>query len=1580
MNTPEYQNKLSQVFRYLQSYHSFKNPVRQNLTEYEWSLWLDELPEHEAVIWNRAGADESDEANADFMVKIRRPALEGCPEPPPPIREWLADGWRDPENQAQLRTSQKGPLFAPPTAANLSLRETFAEQPELDTLYQEWEAKREKWRLQLIKAHKALEIYDKFYHLYSQLKRDAERVELVLADGILKATDTNGELIYHPILTQRVELWFDAEQPEFKIVSSNCKPEFNSDLLRQAGRINTEVIGECRTDFETRVDFLYDNDVRVNSYLSGLAARLESEGRFTGDANEFNHIKVATAILKRPILVLRQRTMGFSAFLAQIVADIARGGELPEPLANLLGFETGPLQASEAGTLDFLTVNGESEAVLFAKEANFEQLQIVQKLVKNGAVLVQGPPGTGKTHTIANLVGHFLAQGRTVLVTSHTSKALRVLKEKIAPNLQALCVALFNDEREQLESCVEVITEAVATYSPEVLTKEARELQAIRSELFAGRQEIQAQLLELRRGEYRPITVGEQDYAVKTAAKIVWNGAGRHDWIPSPVRMGSALPMTNVELTRLYQTNLALSPDDEAELRLAIPDLQELWPPEEVERMLVEMEAGAAVTTAEHDDYWSPGRQVDAAALTGVLTQIDKIGTELRMGSLWEQKARAAGFWDSNCRRPWETLIENIRVAFEKNAAYQTVLIDYEPQIPAEMVSELIQEELEAIIAHLQSGKKLNFLALFQHCYWKEIVIKMRLKSALPVTVEHFQFLLQGVQLGITREVLQQRWRKLITEAGGPTVESFGDTPETGMRHYMEKIIGLLDYYKQHWIPLANQLALVGFNWDPFLQDQPLLDVDPSGLGRWVAACDQLAKILGARQKRLKAAATRMRLQEKATVLGERHLKGGLAQVTCNLQLALEKGDIGLYREAYRRLQELAGKSMDWKLRQNGLKKLAPMAPAWAAAIRNRVGEHGLGQLPGEPEPAWEWRQLQDELELRNQESVERLQRRLEQLNQQLRQVTVRLIEKQTWAKICQTSMNERQALVGWKELIKKMGKRTGARAPVLMEEARRLMHHCQAAVPVWIMPLVRVAENFNPGVNRFDVVIIDEASQSDPLALAALYLGKQVVVVGDDQQVSPDAVGQNQTEVQNLINEYLRDIPNRQLYDGQSSVYDLAKCSFEPVCLKEHFRCVAPIIEFSNRLSYEGRIRPLRDASTVAVKPPTVAVRVTDGVASEKVNRAESETVAAILAACLEQPEYAAATFGVISLVGTEQAVAIDAILRRRLTEKEYTKRQILCGNPAQFQGDERDIIFISLVDSAKEDGPLNLRSFGAQEMYRKRYNVAVSRARDQLWVVHSLDPDNDLKTEDLRLSLINYTRNPDHFTADSPTEPVRPLSEMERAVLEALNKQGYQVVPQWRVGTYRIDLVVVDKERKVALECDGEKFFTETVLSADLARQVVLERLGWRFIRIRCSQFYRDPEQTLAAVVSQLQNYQIFPSEQPGPVAANDNSLLERVLKRAAELQQEWSKLPITDGPIGGETELPLEDEPAFDLVEYLQAKKVEIIDMRAKGGDLWIIDDAVSQPVIDELKGSGYRFKYYKNGVNASANRPAWCLVNV
>jgi very-short-patch-repair endonuclease/NAD(P)-dependent dehydrogenase (short-subunit alcohol dehydrogenase family) len=503
-------------------------------------------------------------------------------------------------------------------------------------------------------------------------------------------------------------------------------------------------------------------------------------------------------------------------------------------------------------------------------------------------------------------------------------------------------------------------------------------------------------------------------------------------------------------------------------------------------------------------------------------------------------------------------------------------------------------------------------------------------------------------------------------------------------------------------------------------------------------------------------------------------------------------------------------------------------------------------------------------------------------------------VEKLAWRfQHSRTGLKENQALTGWQQLqskITKSGK--GKRDVHVKREARKTLKDCKNAVPVWIMPLSRVFDSFDLVQTKFDVILLDEASQSDITALVAFAIAKQVIVVGDKEQVTPYAVGQELGKIQSLIDELLQGVPNRMLYDGKTSIYDLAEQAFgERIRLEEHFRCVPDIIEFSNRLSYSGKIRPLRESASSPYVNHLVAHRISGATSHNKINQKEALEVASIVAAMSEMEEYSSASIGIISLVGQDQAIVIDSILQRRLTASTYSKHNLLCGNASQFQGDERDVVIISMVDTC-EAPPL---SISQNEDFKKTFNVAASRSRNQLWVVHSLNPDTDLKPGDLRLRLIQHAENPKALkqAVEATQKRADPKSVVfEPMVIRDLMHVGFRVVPQFEVGAYTIDMIVEGSSKRVAIECDGDRYHPPEKLSDDIQRQMVLERLGWTFIRIRGSEYFRNKESAIKRVIAELESMGI---EKLGPKTSEAtvevaDELRRKVLQRATEIRLEW------------------------------------------------------------------------------------------
>ena len=217
-----------------------------------------------------------------------------------------------------------------------------------------------------------------------------------------------------------------------------------------------------------------------------------------------------------------------------------------------------------------------------------------------------------------------------------------------------------------------------------------------------------------------------------------------------------------------------------------------------------------------------------------------------------------------------------------------------------------------------------------------------------------------------------------------------------------------------------------------------------------------------------------------------------------------------------------------------------------------------------------------------------------------------------------------------------------------------------------------------------------------------------------------------------------------------------------------------------------------------------------------DSINRPEAAAVAKTLIDCLADPRYMGKSFGVICLQGHAQAKVIENMILEKIGPQPFKdeKARLLCGDPYSFQGDERDIMFLSMVESIKEG---RRRRPLVREAFEQRFNVAASRARDQMWLFHSIrENDPALNLNCMRRRLLHFCYNPN---VPNRTKWDFELCEsvFEREVGEALLQAGFRVIPQYNVAGKRIDLVVEDRERRLAVECDGDDWHGPDQYEAD-------------------------------------------------------------------------------------------------------------------------------------------------------------------
>ena len=171
-----------------------------------------------------------------------------------------------------------------------------------------------------------------------------------------------------------------------------------------------------------------------------------------------------------------------------------------------------------------------------------------------------------------------------------------------------------------------------------------------------------------------------------------------------------------------------------------------------------------------------------------------------------------------------------------------------------------------------------------------------------------------------------------------------------------------------------------------------------------------------------------------------------------------------------------------------------------------------------------------------------------------------------------------------------------------------------------------------------------------------------------------------------------------------------------------------------------------------------------------------------------------------------------------------------------------------------------------------------------------NSLDAANDLKPGDIRQLLLDYATDPSAVKITEQKIMEQSESPFEESVAKKLSAKGFNITQQWPVGAYRIDMVIADNYSKVALECDGEHWHSsEEKIRQDMERQTILERIGWRFIRIRGSEYYSNPDKTIDRVVKNIKELGINPIRQK--IIANKNTvLLQEIKLKAAAYLSQW------------------------------------------------------------------------------------------
>jgi superfamily I DNA and/or RNA helicase/very-short-patch-repair endonuclease len=415
---------------------------------------------------------------------------------------------------------------------------------------------------------------------------------------------------------------------------------------------------------------------------------------------------------------------------------------------------------------------------------------------------------------------------------------------------------------------------------------------------------------------------------------------------------------------------------------------------------------------------------------------------------------------------------------------------------------------------------------------------------------------------------------------------------------------------------------------------------------------------------------------------------------------------------------------------------------------------------------------------------------------------------------------------------------------------------------PCFMMSPLTVSQYIDFNGIHFDVVIFDEASQIMPEdAVSCLLRSDQAIIMGDSQQLPPTSFFNKGFE-EDEIDEDIIDLDS---FLTESSL------KFREELLNWHYRSKNEnLIAFSNYSFYENRLITFPNQNELD-NSGIEYVLVENGVydrGKSRTNRTEAKKIVEIYRKLLRDEK--GKSIGIIAFSQAQERAIRDQFEIEGLDiegEIDETEKSLFIKNLETVQGDERDIILISVGYGPDSNGVLTT-NFGPinKEGGYKRLNVAITRSRYKTIVITSIDPsrleDDKLNTEGPRYlkNYLMYAKTKKLPTITGITT-IEFDSDFEEAVYDTLEKEGIEIVPQVGCSGYRIDLAVKHPEKPgeyiLGIECDGAKYHSSRFArDRDKVRQEVLESLGWSIHRIWSDDWLADRGREVELIKAKINN----------------------------------------------------------------------------------------------------------------------------
>ena len=1103
--------KYLQIFNYLREFSKLRsNPVRDieaQDTQYPEIFWLDDIPDD--VLFENVIRPNFNPEN-EHWIRVKKPK-----EPIKLTFAKLSNNLEKWIEHSSLFNDDEQPYLKETIQVN---GETLSIEDHPEITQELIEYINQKWLDDLIDFKPKNEVYENEYKYFERLnstykllfrifnrtQQFGEEYELVIGVGLLNFKENaDRPKIFRHILTQRADINFEYSQKDSHITIS---PNLESAL-----QIETDSILDLFDQFDSQniidaekaveafirekgIDTLF-SDKMIGDALQMFAETVSPDGSYINSTEKPNTTPSKPVISFSPALLLRKRnTRSFIALYEKILENIENAGdEIDIPTINdLIGF-TENVEKDSSNT-ETSSNQSENEPIFFPKEYNDEQIEIIEKTRKKNKVLVQGPPGTGKSHTIANLICHLLANGKKVLITAYTKRALEVLKEKLPPEFQDLVVNLLSGDSssiQDLQATVNSINDELSRANLMDYQVQINDLEKDLNAVREGIAESTNELIKIKEKATREQKINTAYSGTLTQiAEVLESDSSKYEWYNDTFcdinneQIHSDLKLF-IELSKKYDQIVV------SELKYIIPDSNKLPSVEQIKEYR-QLDNELLQNYKSNDDH-----------ILINCTDYDKLKTKLiELNHLYNQADRLqidftqhliSSYFQGNAYN-WKQKLENTSYALNRIEKLDLKKIDKDIEVvyPSGKSIKQLKSDGQILLKHLKGGNQLSGISFTLKKSFLPAEVKERLYfidgikvNGSPCnTIQEFEIVLQDIDLQQDLVEISEIWNK-----EGPIGNSYFKKFNYFKNIHSEvtKLIETIDQSEilRLEIEKLSNLTLTAFDKDKLTYI--IKETDYNYLLRQIKACKELVN--------------------KAEVYLNQDT---LHPIKEKFYKVFKHIDYQTYSETLSELNDLSNKKKEFTSFNDLKANLETQIPNLLNSVI--TGDFSNTELSNLREALF-FRNAQNEIKrLMDIDYKPELINDLIQLEQKKRKTIAKLASKKAWYKVVnglQQNRSLRQHLNAWVMAVKKIGKTgKGKRAMKFRKIAQQEMLHCKDSVPCWIMPLYKVAETIQPEQNMYDYVIIDEASQLGPDAIFLLYITKNIIIVGDDKQTSPEYIG----------------------------------------------------------------------------------------------------------------------------------------------------------------------------------------------------------------------------------------------------------------------------------------------------------------------------------------------------------------------------------------------------------------------------------------------------------------------------------------